>query len=252
MTYFSYITRTLTLGLALSFSHAAWAQSDSNPITDDEIASAVAQYEALLAQEQALEEQAIDEPALIEEPIVEDAPLENLGPEDTIIKEDTLVDDTLVDDTLVDDTLVDDTLVDDTLVDDAPLENAFTQDAAIIDMASFRDTAIAQAKENGATAKFILNTQDSSQFQTLHEGLETDFHLTNVYQDYAENPEVSLDSAIETIVFLIFSAETHRFIAPDEAVSQPWLIETPESVSDEKTDSLPLDIGLDLLPGHTE
>ena len=48
------------------------------------------------------------------------------------------------------------------------------------------------------------------------------------------------------------SAETHRFIAPDEAVAQPWLIETPESATDVKTENLPLDVGVDLLPGHTE
>ena len=231
MTYLPYITRALTLVLGLSLSHTAGAQSDSAPITDDEIANAVAQYEALLAEEQALVEQAIVEPIVIEAPIIEapiaeDAPLENLWPEDTPTNN--------------------------VRFDTPPFENVAVQDEAIIDMASFREITIAQAKANGATAQFILNTEDSSQFQTLHEGLETDFHLTNVYQDCADNPEVSLDTAIDTIVFLIMSAETHRFIAPDEAVAQPWLIETPESATDVKTENLPLDVGVDLLPGHTE
>ena len=69
-----------------------------------------------------------------------------------------------------------------------------------------------------------------------------------MYQDYAENPEVDLDTALETIVFLILSAETNRFIGPDEAVARPWLVDTPK----ESSQDLPADFEVDLLPGHTE
>ena len=77
MTYVPYITRAFTLVLGLGLSHAAWAQSDSAPITEDEIANAVAQYETLLATEQALEDTPTD--VLFDSPPAEDIlPADNI------------------------------------------------------------------------------------------------------------------------------------------------------------------------------
>ena len=196
MKYSPHILRAAALLLCLNISHLALAQSDSTPITDEEISIAVEQYEELLAQEQ----------------LVEDLPLEDLPLEDLSVEVFP---------------------IEDSPVEDFPPESLSAEDAEIIDIITFRDTVISRAIENGAKSSFIINAEDPFMFQAIHEGIETDFHLTNVYQDYADNPEVDLDSAIETLTFLIESTEKNRFITPDDAIKQPWLIDEQEETQDD-------------------
>ena len=196
MKYSPHILRAAALLLCLNISHLALAQPDGTPITDEEIAIAVEQYEELLAQEQ----------------IVEGLPLGDLP---------------------LDDLSVEVFPLEDSPIEDLPPDSLSAEDAEIIDIITFRDTVISRAIENGAKSSFIINAEDPFMLQAIHEGIETDFHLTNVYQDYADNPEVDLDSAIETLTFLIESTEKNRFITPDDAIKQPWLIDEQEETQDD-------------------
>lgn len=201
MKYSPHILRAAALLLCLNISHLALAQSDGTPITDEEIAIAVEQYEELLAKEQ----------------LVEDLPHEGLP----------------LGDLPLDDLSVEVFPLEDTPIEDLPPDSLSAEDAEIIDIITFRDTVISRAIENGAKSSFIINAEDPFMLQAIHEGIETDFHLTNVYQDYADNPEVDLDSAIETLTFLIESTEKNRFITPDDAIKQPWLIDEQEETQDD-------------------
>ena len=138
------------------------------------------------------------------------------------------------------------------------------ENTEIINMEAFRALVIERAIANGAQSTFIVDPIDVSVFQTFHQGVDTDFHLTNVYQDYVDNPDVDLEIAVETITFLISSTESNRLQFSDESSDQPWLQDiTPKSENETIVETrtvtprpnpapAPIDWDVDILPGFED